>query len=87
MSFKRLRTIRGSSLVIKTKEQFETVIKAEVTNGNGVPITRFEYNSERNEFVLNATSTTRLSGTYKYQISVTKGNVVETIQYGIIEIM
>lgn len=87
MKFKRLRVLRGNSLVIPVSDTFETVVKAEVTNGSGVPIGRFHYEQEKNEFVLPAQITTRLTGTYKYQINVTKCSNIETIQYGIIEIM
>lgn len=87
MKFKKIRALRGNSIVIKTNEQFETVIKAELTSGFGVPIGRFQHDSETNSFVLSADSTARLTGTYKYQITVTKGTIVETILYGYISVM
>ncbi|EGR0697676.1 hypothetical protein EX461_18085 [Vibrio parahaemolyticus] len=87
MLFKRLRVLRGNSLVIPVSDNFETVVKAEITNGSGVPIGRMNYDQEKNTFILSSQITTRLTGHYKYHIVVTKGSVVETIQYGIIEVM
>ncbi|EHM6953380.1 hypothetical protein KGV31_002179 [Vibrio parahaemolyticus] len=87
MKFKRLRVIRGNSLVVPVKDQFETVLKAEITNGSGVPIGRFNHDTDKNEFILSPMITSRLTGTYKYSITVTKGNSIETIQYGIVEVM
>lgn len=88
MKFKRLRVLRGNSLVIPMVEQFETVIKAEITNGSGVPIGRMNFDSVKNEFIIPATSTARMTGnTYKYNITVTKGNETVTLQYGILDIL
>ncbi|HHG3075770.1 TPA: hypothetical protein ACPVXB_001028 [Vibrio parahaemolyticus] len=87
MKFKRLRVIKGNSLTIPVKDVFETVIKAELTNGSGIPLSRFEYNTSNNSFSLPSAVTQRLSGTYKYQLTVTKGLDVETILYGIIEVL
>lgn len=87
MKFKRLRVLRGNTLVVPIKDNFETVVKAEITTGSGVPIGRFQHDTTTNEFILPSSTTNRLSGTYKYQLNVTQGQNTITLQYGIVEVM
>ena len=89
--FKRLRTIKGDTLALTFNKPngFRRVSRAQVTKGSGTPIARFSNTINESEInvVLNCNDSSRMSGTYRYEVAIETDKGVHTIQHGILEVM
>ncbi|MFL1802309.1 hypothetical protein ACJW8F_13090 [Plesiomonas shigelloides] len=84
--FKRIRVHAGDTLQIKLPvNDMGRVVRAQITKGSGTPIARFQQYED--VFYVPAETTMRMSGTYKYEIAMTDGSVVRSVQYGILEVL
>ncbi|MGF1787081.1 hypothetical protein L4D00_14900 [Photobacterium swingsii] len=95
MKYKKLRCFKGSTLsfdipLSNNLVSFRRVVRAEVKKTEGAPVARFqtEYGGGVNiKCRLNPTDSIRLSGQYKYEVSVEDNEGIKTLQYGILEVL
>ena len=95
MKFKRLRGMKGSTLVFKInlgtteRMQFRRVIRAVLSKKEGIPSGRLttEWDGYAVTCTLSASTSGSLSGTYKYEVAVETNTGVTTLQYGYLEIL
>ena len=90
--FKRVRVNAGDTLLVKLDSPvgYRRVIRSQITKGSGTPIARFNIeHGAMNEIVATVSpdATSRMSGTYKYEIAMDVNGIVKTVQYGILEVM
>lgn len=82
MKFKRLRVLKGDSLVIPVGNDYmESVLYGTVTSGSGLPVGEMSFMFDK--LILDGNATVRLDGLYKYRIH----DGTSTVQYGYIEVL
>lgn len=90
--FKRIRVKAGDTLVVPVKANTNTarLVRGHITRGSGAPVARFQMNEldgANPSAMVGAETTSRMSGTYRYELAFNIDGVVKTVQYGILEVI